>query len=166
VVRVLRGPTAAEPLVARLPDQPPLAVQVLALLVLQVRDVVAPESTILLAALRLTTGAGAGGAAETVTVLDRVTAPPLPLQVNEKVVVEASGGLVSLPDAGRAPDQPLFAWQEVAFAVFQVNVTAWPLVMELEEMPKLNVGAGSGAAVTVMVTAVAALPPGPVQVSE
>ena len=151
VVVAVRGPRVSVPELDRLPLQPPVAEQLVAPLALQLRVVEAPEATGLLAASRLTTGAGVGGAAATVTVLDRVTEPPLPLQVNEKVVVDVSGGLTSLPEAGRAPDQPAFAW---------------PLLMELAERPRLNVGAGSGAAVTAMVSAAVALPSGPVQVSE
>ena len=59
VLRAVSGPMDSEPLLARFPVQPPLAVQPLALLADQVSEVPAPESMRESAALKVTVGAGA-----------------------------------------------------------------------------------------------------------
>jgi hypothetical protein len=67
-----------EPLVARVPLQPPEAVQEVALLEDQVRVEVAPLFTVLGVAVRLTTGA----AVATETVAACTALPPAPVQVS------------------------------------------------------------------------------------
>jgi hypothetical protein len=52
--------------------------------------------------------------------------PPLPKQVNVKVVVALSAALASVPEMARAPDQPPDAEHEVALVLLQVNVTVCP----------------------------------------
>jgi hypothetical protein len=52
--------------------------------------------------------------------------PPLPKQVNVKVVVALSAALASVPEMALAPDQPPDAEHEVALVLLQVNVTVCP----------------------------------------
>ena len=78
VVVVLSAPVLALPLVGSLPDQPPEAVQLLALLEDQLSVADPPLLTAAGLALRLTAGAGV----ETLTVTDWLALPPGPLQVS------------------------------------------------------------------------------------
>ena len=75
----LRAPVDCEPEVALLPLQPPDAVHAVALVVDQDRVAPPPLLTDVGLALRLSVGAGA----VTFTVTERVTLPPLPVQVSE-----------------------------------------------------------------------------------
>ena len=68
-----------EPLVALLPDQAPDAVQAVALVETHVKLELPPLATVLGLALRATVAVGFG---LTVTVVDCVALPPVPLQVN------------------------------------------------------------------------------------
>ena len=70
-----------EPLVARLPDQPPEAVQEVAFVVDQLKVELPPLTMELGLAARLTVGAGVGAVTETVAAW--VALPPLPVQVSE-----------------------------------------------------------------------------------
>ena len=74
----LSAPVLALPLIPLLPDQPPEAVQLLALLEDQLSMADPPLLTVAGLALRLTTGAGV----ETLTVTDWLALPPGPLQVS------------------------------------------------------------------------------------
>ena len=74
----LSAPVLALPFVGSLPDQPPDAVQLLALLEDQLRVADPPLLRAVGLALRLTEGAGA----ETLTVTDWVALPPAPLQAS------------------------------------------------------------------------------------
>ena len=68
-----------EPLIALLPDQPPEAVQAVALLETQLTVELPPLATVLGLALMLTV---ALGFALTVTVADWAALPPLPVQLS------------------------------------------------------------------------------------
>jgi hypothetical protein len=70
-----------EPLGASLPDQPPDAVQAVALVEDQVSVELPPLMTVLGVVLSLTVGAGAGEVTETAA--DWVALPPAPVQVSE-----------------------------------------------------------------------------------
>jgi hypothetical protein len=72
-----------DPLIARLPDHPPLPVQAVALFELQVSNAVAPLTILVGLALKETLG----GVAATVTVTDCDAVPPAPVQVSVNVVV-------------------------------------------------------------------------------
>jgi hypothetical protein len=74
----LSAPVLALPFVDSLPDQPPDAVQLLALLEDQLSIADPPLLTVVGLALRLTEGAGV----ETLTVTACVALPPGPLQVS------------------------------------------------------------------------------------
>ena len=75
----LSAPVDWEPLTALLPDQPPEAVQAVALLETQLTVELPPLATVLGLALMLTV---APGAALTVTVADWAALPPLPVQLS------------------------------------------------------------------------------------
>jgi hypothetical protein len=77
VVFALSAPVDCEPLVATLPDQPPEAVQAVALVEDQLSVALLPLVTVLGAALKVTVGAGV----VTVTVADWTAEPPGPVQV-------------------------------------------------------------------------------------
>ena len=74
----LSAPVLALPFVGSFPDQPPDAVQPVALLEDQLSTADPPLLTVVGLALRLTEGAGA----ETLTVTDCAALPPGPLQVS------------------------------------------------------------------------------------
>ena len=75
---LLSAPVLALPLVGSFPDQPPEAVQAVALLEDQLSVADPPLLTLVGLALRLTDGAGV----ETLTVTDWLALPPAPLQVS------------------------------------------------------------------------------------
>jgi hypothetical protein len=75
----LSAPVLALPIVGSLPDQPPEAVQLLALLDDQLSIADPPLLTVVGLALRLTVGLTG---AETLTVTDWLALPPGPLQVS------------------------------------------------------------------------------------
>jgi len=79
VVVALSAPVLVVPLVGSLPDQPPEAVQLLALVEDQLNIADPPLLTVVGLALRLTVGLTG---AETLTVTDRLALPPGPLQVS------------------------------------------------------------------------------------
>ncbi len=66
VVFAVRDPVDFEPVVASLPDQPPEAVQLVALVEDQVNVALLPLVTVLGDALKVTVGAGVGEVTETV----------------------------------------------------------------------------------------------------
>ncbi len=75
----MSAPVDCEPLVASLPDQPPEAVQAVALVVDQVRLELPPLTTVLGFAVSDTVGAGAAEVTETTA--DWLALPPAPVQV-------------------------------------------------------------------------------------
>ena len=79
MVLALSAPVDWEPLIALLPDQPPEAVQAVALLETQLKVELPPLATVLGLALMLTV---APGAALTVTVADWAALPPVPVQLS------------------------------------------------------------------------------------
>ena len=152
----MRAPVDCEPLVALPPDQPPEAVQAVALLEDQVRVELPPLVTLVGLALSETVG---GGVTETVT--DCAAEPPAPVHASVYLVVAVSGAVLWEPLVGFEPLQPPEAVQDVALLDDQTKDAALPLVIELGLAVKLTVGAG---ALTETVADCAALPPVPVQV--
>ena len=65
---------------------------------------------------------GAGTGVVTDTVADCVTAPPDPVQVSAKLVVEVSGGVENEPLVGCVPLQPPEAEQPCALFAVQTKV--------------------------------------------
>ncbi len=79
MVVALSAPVLQLPLIPLLPDQPPEAVQLVALVDDQLSVAAAPLLTVPGLALRLTVGLGG---ADTLTVTDLLALPPAPLQVS------------------------------------------------------------------------------------
>lgn len=150
----LNAPVEAVPLVALLPDQAPLAVQVVALAADQDRVDAAPLATDSGFAVSETVGAGG----VTVTVVDWAALPPGPVQLRLKVVVAARLAVLAVPLAPRLPLQPPEAVQPVAFVEDQVSRDVLPLAMVVGLAPSVTVG------VTFTVAVWAAVPPGPLHV--
>jgi hypothetical protein len=121
VVWPVRGPTDWLPCVFFEPLHPPLAVQLEALLVVQLRVELPFSATVVGLAIRFTVGGGVEEAIVTAT--DRPDEPPLLLaQVSVKVVLAASGPRTSLPAVALLPDQPPLAVQLLALVLDQVSV--------------------------------------------
>jgi hypothetical protein len=132
----LKAPVAFVPLVAMVPDQPPEAVQAVALVETQVRVEPAPLATLVGLALSVTLG----GVAETVTVADCDAEPPVPVQVRVNFVVAVRAPVLPEPAIASAPAHE--ALQEVALVDDQVNVDAAPLLTVLGFAERVTDGAG------------------------
>ena len=120
-VCVAKGPTDWLPCVPFAPDQPPLAVHAVALLLVQLNVELPLSGTLSGFALRFTIG---GGVEEvTVTVTDWLAEPPVLLrQVRVNDAVAASGPTLWLPDRFLVPLQPPLAVQVSAFVLDHVSV--------------------------------------------
>src|SRR4029077_13901768 len=117
VVVALSAPVLALPPVGSLPDQPPEAVQLLALLDDQLSIADPPLLTVVELALRPTVGG-----AETLTVTDWLALPLGPLQASVKVVVALSAPVLVLPLVGSLPDQPPEAAQLLSLVDDQLSI--------------------------------------------
>lgn len=111
------------PLVAKLPDQPPEAVQAVAPVEDHVKVAEAPVVMLVGFALNVTLG----GAAVTVTVADCDAEPPVPLQVSVNLVVALMATVACVPLVATAPVQPPEAAQDVALVDDQAKVALEPL---------------------------------------
>jgi hypothetical protein len=120
------GVSVIVPLVFSLPDQPPEAVQLVALLEDQVRVADEPLVTLVGLALRLTVGLGI--VSVTWTVSAAAVVPLAPLQVSVKVVELVMAPVLALPLVALLPDQPPEAVQLVALLEAQTRVADEPLV--------------------------------------
>jgi len=140
----LTAPVACEPLIARAPDQPPEAVQEVALVEVQVSVELPPLAMFVGLALSETLGGGA----DTETVTDCAAEPPRPLQVNVNLVLAVRAEVASEPLVARMPLQPPDAAQELAWVEDHVKVDAPPLLTVLGLALSVTEGAG---VVTVMV---------------
>jgi hypothetical protein len=156
VVVALSAPVDCEPLAAKVPDQPPEAVQAVALVEDQVSVELPPLATLVGLALSETVGG-----AVTETVADCAAEPPAPVHVSVYLVVAVSAAVLWEPLVSFEPIQPPDAVQAVALLDDQTKDAALPRVIELGLALKLTVGAG---ALTETVADCAALPPVPVQV--
>ena len=114
---------ARVPLVAKLPDQPPEAVQAVALVEDHVKVDEAPLVMLVGRALKVTLG----GAAVTVTVADWDAEPPVPVQVSVNLVVALIATVACVPLVASAPVQPPEAAQDLAFVDDQAKVALEPL---------------------------------------
>jgi hypothetical protein len=158
VVVALSAPVDCEPLLAKVPDQPPEAVHAVALLEDQVNVELPPLATLLGLALIVTDGAGA----ETVTVADWLALPPAPVQVSVNLVFVVRAAVLWEPLVVLLPVQPPEAVQDVALVEDQVRVEVAPLATVLGLAVRVTAGAG---VVTDTVADCDALPPVPLQVS-
>jgi hypothetical protein len=140
-----------------LPNQPPVAEQVAAL--------VADQVKVELAFSRIDPGfavkVSVGGGVETVTVAEALAVPPGPEQDKLKVVVALNGPVDRFPDTALDPAQPPDAVQLVVFAEDHASVALSSVKIEPGLAVRLMVGVGSP--LTVTVTALLAIPPAPVQ---
>jgi len=165
---LVSDPVLALPTVARLPLQPPLAVQLVALVEDQFRVALPPVTTVFGLTASVSVGAGDGGAL-TMTLALWLAEPPEPVQVSVNVLLVAvSGPVLTLPDVGRAPLQPPLAMQLVELADDQASVAAAPLSITPGVADRFTVGAAAGgdaAALTMTLALWLAAPPAPVQVS-
>ena len=141
------------------PLQPALAVQALALVVLQISMAALPAVTTVGLAVSVMVGAGA----ETVTVNDAEPVPPGPLQANVKDDVLFNAGTSSVPLVSLAPLHAPEAVHAVALVVLQLRVVEPPEATVAGVALKVTVGRG---AAMLTVTFAAAEPPAPVQLNE
>lgn len=156
---------ASEPLRGRVPLQPPVAVQAVALLTDQESVVLPPLTTLLGVAVRATAGGGGatGGDTETVTDCEADAPPPTPEHVSVNVVVDVSPVRASEPLSALAPDQPPEAAQLLALVADQLSVEVPPFATVVGEARSEMVGEGGALdGVTVTVTDCDAVPPAPV----
>ena len=152
---------------------PPLAVQLLALLVVHANELDCPTSTALGDALSEVTLPG-GVALATVTLTDTGTlAPPEPVQLSVYTSMPALfRGPIAVPELliGSAllhPSDPVppLPVQALAPLVLQLNELDPPAVMTAGAAAKATIAAGGGAVVTVSDRELTALkPPAPLQV--
>jgi hypothetical protein len=179
VVLALRAPVLFEPLVAKIPDQPPIAVQDVAFVEFQESVEAPPLTTDVGIALSDTVGAGGMGVVLASTVTVAVPArlvPPAPLQVSVYEVLAVSAPVLWAPLVAFEPDQPPAAVQEVAFVELHMSIEAPPLTTDMGDALSNTVGAGVvtgvvtgvvvAATVTVAVAGALTPPDDPVQVSE
>ena len=101
----------------------------------------------------------------TCTVVDELTDPPVPMQVNVNVVFDERGPTSALPEVGLEPDQPLLAWQLDALVDDQFRTVESPESMTGSDALSTTIGKGGGGPLTVTVTEAASLPPLPEHVS-
>ena len=153
------APVVWLPLTAKVPLQPPDAVQDVALVELQVRVEAAPLTT----AVGFAVKEAVGSRIVTVAVAAALV-PPVPVQVSEYVVLAVSVPVDWLPLVAFVPaNAPPVAVQDVAFVELQVSVELLPLATEVGLA--VSVAVGTGAMVTVADAAVL-VPPVPVHVNE
>ena len=137
------------------------AVQLVALLVVQVGVEDAPLATLVGLALRLTVGNG-----NSATFAVALAVPPAPVQESLKLVAAVMAALVAVPETGLLPLQPADAGvaeavQEVAFVELHVNDVVAPLATLVGFAVRLTVGSGRIATFAVAIP----VPPAPVQES-
>ncbi len=133
------------PLVARVPLQPPEAVQDDAFWEVQVSVEVPPSTTVVAEAVNVTVGA----VAVTTTSVDCVAEPPGPVQVIVYVVVAAKGTVAAVPEVARVPVQPPDAVQDCEFADAHCRLAVLPALTVLSAAVSVTVGAGKALVVTV-----------------
>lgn len=139
MVVALSAPEDFDPLIAWTPLHPPDALQLVALVEVQVRVDVPPLETLVGLALKDTVGAAG---AETVTVADCEAEPPAPVQVRVNFVVAVRADVVCEPAVASAPLQPPEAVQAVAFVEDQVNADVAPLLTVAGFAVRVTAGAG------------------------
>jgi hypothetical protein len=157
-VGALSAPVSWLPFTVLLPVQPPEAVQLVALLVLQVSVAGLPTTT--LAGLAASVRVGAGDVLTT-TVTVWLVVPPAPLQLSVKLDVAVSAPVAAVPASGLSPLQLPEALQLVALVELQASAEDWPLATAVGLAFSAIVGAAATLTLTETVRLV--LPPGPEQ---
>ena len=148
------------PDVARVPVQPPEAVQLVALVDDHVSLDVPPDDTDVGDAVSVVVG-GVVDVDATVIVLGAVFEPPRPEHVSLYVVVAVRALVVALPESAFAPDHPPDPEQLVAFVDDHVSFDVPPAATDVGDAENVTVGAGP----TVTVREAVFEPPAPVHVS-
>ena len=138
-VVAVRGPVLCDPLVAFAPLQPPLAVHEVAFVLDQVRVAALPLMTVLGLADNVTDG---GGLETTLTVVEAVLVPPLPVQLSANVLVADNGPALTDPLVDRLPLHAPDAVHVDAPTLFQVSVDEFPTLTMVGDA--LNVTCGGG----------------------
>ena len=141
-----------------LPDQSPVAVQLVASILFQL-SVVEPFCGTLPG---LAENDNVGDGAVTVMLTVSLAVPTGPLQDRLNTLFEVSADIVCEPDVALLPDQSPEAVQPVVLLLLQLNVVA-PLKGRLDELAVRLTDEAVGPA-TIMLTESVALPPRPVQV--
>ena len=119
---LVRLPVVALPDAGRLPLQPPLALQLVALVDDQLSVALLPLSTTFGLAANDTVGSGGGGVL-TATLVLWLAEPPAPAQVSVKVLfASVSAPVLTLPEVARAPLQAPLALQLVVLMDDQLSV--------------------------------------------
>ena len=134
----LSAPVDRDPLVARVPDQPPDAVQLVAFV--EDHDKVALEPLAMLVGLALSEIVGTGADTEIVT--DWAALPPAPVQVSMNWVAAVRLEVLCEPLVALPPLQPPEAAQEAAFVDDHVRVDAAPLLTVVGLPVSVTVGTG------------------------
>jgi hypothetical protein len=155
VLLVVRAPVETLPEVACVPDQAPLAVQLVVFVEDQVSVLVLPVTTVVGFALIETVGG-----AMTVTVADCSAVPPGPAQLSVYVPLAVSAPVETVPEVAFVPDHAPLAVQLVVLADDQVRVLVPPVTTVVGFALTETVGA----AITLAIADCVAVPPGPVQV--
>lgn len=159
------APVDVEPDVALLPDHAPEAVHKVAFVELHVNVAEPPLGTVV--GLAASVSVGAGGAASTTTVTDRVAVPPGPVQDKVKVLVTVKASLDCDPAVVLLPDHAPEAAHELALVDDQVSVDMPPLVTVVGLALSVTAGAaGGGDPTTTTVTDCVVGPPRPEHVKE
>ena len=150
-----------------LPVHPPEAVQLAALVTVQLSVVPPPLATVDGVALTITEGSGGATGGTTVTLTDCVAVPPAPVQVSANDEFAVSGPVEALPEVALLPLQLPEAEQAAALVDDQVNVEAPPdSTVEGTAASDTDGPCGAeGGAVTFAVTVWPAVPPEPMHVS-
>jgi hypothetical protein len=147
------------------PLQPPLAVQDVALVELQVSVEDPPPAIVVGYAVSAAVATGLGGVTVTVAVAGGLV-PPAPVHVNEYAMVAVRAAVVWVPLAAIVPLQPPEAVHDVALVELQVSVEVAPLAIGLGLAVSAAVGMGLAAVTATVAAAAVLVPPEPVQISE
>jgi hypothetical protein len=126
MVWAISEPVPAEPLVARAPDQPPLAVHDVAFVLDQFNVAAVPLATVMGVAVSVTDGGGLG---ITVTVADWLVVPPLLVQLSAKELVADRGPVLCEPLVAFVPLHAPDAVQIDAPRLLHVSVDEFPTLM-------------------------------------
>lgn len=144
-VKLVLATSAAEtslPLVALVPVQPPLAVQVVAFVDIHVRLVDDPVVTDGGVAVNVTVG-NTGAVTVTDTLAD--PEPPVPEHVRVKLALAVSAAEFSVPLVALLPVQPPDAVHDVALLLLQVSAAVEPETTLVGLAVSVTVGAAGGA---------------------
>ena len=133
----VKAPVDCVPDVAFVPLHPPLALHDVALLLDHESVDDAPDAMLVGEAFNVTVGTGL-----TVTVADRLVAPPVPVQVNVNVELALSGPLACVPEVALLPDHAPLAVHAVALLLDHESVEEPPEATLVGEALKITVGTG------------------------